>query len=340
MKNLKSILQLSILATLFLTSCSKDDDSPIITVTDYATSIEENVPTATSLGTVNAASNNNATLSYSIASQVPTGAVTINSTTGELTVSDATIFDFETNPEITGVINITTNGASESINFTITLLDVVAKKVLVLGADDSSWLEDVGQKIEDTNFFDTVDIHNSKDSLVSSAKLMNYDAVLVYTNNGPISASEFGDNLAVFIDNGGGVVESTFGGNVTITGGYNSYKVYDTSNSIGQSSGTVRTLGAVLDSNHPIMDGVSTFDGGSSSYYNTGIVAVTGAAKIAEYDNGEPLIVVKNQVGQKGVPGVFVNFFPPSKDVRNDFWDATTNGDLILGNSLKWVGNK
>ena len=70
------------------------------------------------------------------------------------------------------------------------------------------------------------------------------------------------------------------------------------------------------------------------------IVAATGATIIAEYDNGEPLIIVKNQIGPKNVSGAFLNFFPPSSDERNDFWDVTTNGDLILANSLKWVGNK
>lgn len=343
MKNLKSILLLSTLLIVFTTSCSKDDDGVniSITATNYSTSIDENVPTGTSLGTITATTNSNSALSYSIASQQPTNAVAINSATGELTVNTASIFDFETHSEITGDISITTNGASKTVSFTVTVLDVVANKILVLGAEsNSTWLADVAQKIEDTNQFNIVDTHDSSSSLMSSEDLMAYDAILVYTNNSPVSVSDLGDNLASYIDNGGAVVEAVFGGNVKITGNYNNYKVYQDSNTIAQNSGVVRTLGTVLDSNHPIMNNVSTFNGGSSSYFNTGIVAVTGATKIAEYDNGEPLIIVKNQIGQKNVPGVFVNFYPPSKDSRNDFWDNTTDGGLILANSLKWAGNK
>jgi hypothetical protein len=342
MKNLKSILVLSTLLIVFITSCSKDDDLITITASDYTTSIDENVPTGTSLGTVSAiSSNNNAVLSYGIVSQAPINAVTINSTTGELTVNDATTFDFETNTEITGVINITTDGASETTNFTITLQDVVAKKVLVLAAEnDVTWIEDVRQKIEDTNLFDVIDSHNAYNSLISSTELMEYDAVLIFTDYPAVNASDLGDNLAAFIDNGGGVVEATFGGFEEITGNYTDYKVYDSSNIIGNNSGTVRTLGTVSDNNHPIMSGVATFNGGSSSYYNTGILGVAGATTIAEYDNGEPLIIVKNEIGLKNVSGAYVNFYPPSSDSRGDLWDATTDGDLILANSLKWVGNK
>ena len=337
---IKELITLIIIITL-VTSCSKDEDLITITATSYTTSIEENVATDTSLGSISAVSNNNGTLTYNIASQSVINAVKINSSTGELTVNVASAFDFETNSEISGVVNIDTNGASKSINFTITLIDVVAKKVLILGAESNLvWLEDVQEKVESTNLFDTVDIHNASASVLSVAQLMEYDAVLVYTNNSPMNPSQIGDNLAAFIDNGGGVVEATFAGNVQITGNYNDYKVYDTSNTIGQLSGSTRTLGDILDSNHVILENVVDFNGGTSSYYNTNIASITGGSTIAEYDNGEPLIIVKNNIGQKNVSGVFLNFYPPSGDGRNDFWDQTTDGHLILGNSLKWVGNK
>lgn len=342
MKHLKSIVLLSTLLIVLASSCSKDESvATTIIATDYTTSVNENVPVGTSLGSITATSNSGGALSYSITSQQPVNAIAINSTTGQLSVNDAVVFDFESQTKITGVINITTGESSKTINFTVTLVDVVAKKVLVLGAENTvAWLTDVGQKIEDTNFFDVVDTYNSASTLITSTQLMEYDAVLIYTNNSPTNASDLGDNLATYIDNGGAVVEAVFGGNISITGNYSAYKVYEESNTISQNLNTVRTLGTISDTEHPIMDGVSSFNGGTSSYYNTSIVGATGATTLAKYDNGQPLIMVRSQIGQKNVSGAFLNFYPPSSDERNDFWDATTDGGLIIANSLKWVGNK
>ena len=138
-KKIKLFITLTVVVTL-ITSCSKDDPITTITATDYTTEVEENLASGTSLGSISALSSTNSDLSYSIESQAPANAVAINSTTGELTVNDVTTFDFETNPELTGVIVINTTDASRTINFTITLLDVVAKKVLLLGADTTSYM--------------------------------------------------------------------------------------------------------------------------------------------------------------------------------------------------------
>jgi hypothetical protein len=89
---------------------------------DFTTSIDENTASGTSLGTVTASGDG--TLTFSITSQTPAGAISINSSTGELTVANATLFDFETHPIITGTISVNNSGNIEIITATINLNNV------------------------------------------------------------------------------------------------------------------------------------------------------------------------------------------------------------------------
>lgn len=109
MKTIK--LTLSILALSFLTlSCSNDDDNSVsVNLQDLQVVIDENPTNGQVIGTVQ--SNSSTVLTFSIVSQIPAGALEIDSATGELTVLDAGLFDFETNPTITAII-----ASSEAVN--------------------------------------------------------------------------------------------------------------------------------------------------------------------------------------------------------------------------------
>ena len=93
-----------------------------ITAQDFTVDVDENPTDGQVLGTVQA--NGNGTLDYSITSQTPTGAMAIDATTGELTVIDPNLFDFETNPVITAEISVTDGVESTSLTATINLNDV------------------------------------------------------------------------------------------------------------------------------------------------------------------------------------------------------------------------
>lgn len=93
-----------------------------ITAQDFTVAVDENPTDGQVLGTVQA--NGNGTLDYSITSQTPTGAMAIDATTGELTVIDPNLFDFETNPVITAEISVTDGVESTSLTATINLNDV------------------------------------------------------------------------------------------------------------------------------------------------------------------------------------------------------------------------
>jgi len=142
-----------------------------------------------------------------------------------------------------------------------------------------------------------------------------------------------GNNLAAYVNGGGGVVEAVFAnGSIPITGAWESggYSPFNPGN---QSEDTPLTLGTILEPNSPILAGVTSFSGGTSSYYSTGSLT-SNAVVVADWSNGVPLIVLS-----PGFDGriVSLNFYPPSSNARSDFWDATTDGGLILANSLDFV---
>nr|WP_321413389.1 hypothetical protein [uncultured Allomuricauda sp.] len=93
-----------------------------ITVQDFTVAIDENPTDGQILGTVQASGSG--TLSFSITSQTPMGAITINDVTGELSVTDPTLFDFETNPVITAEISVTDGAEATTATATINLNDV------------------------------------------------------------------------------------------------------------------------------------------------------------------------------------------------------------------------
>ncbi|XMO88077.1 cadherin repeat domain-containing protein [Algibacter sp. AS12] len=110
---------------LFTYSCGSDDDSSAsnkIIVENLVTNFDENPTINASIGTIQATSNY--TLSFSISSQTPAGALKINSSTGELSVADTAVFDFETNQIINAVISISDKNDSATAIVTININDL------------------------------------------------------------------------------------------------------------------------------------------------------------------------------------------------------------------------
>lgn len=122
-KTMKTIYLVMLVAVLPFFSCNNDDDATAnneISVEDLSIAMDENPTNGQSVGSVQ--TDGDGTLSFSISSQTPTGALSINSSTGELTIADAAVFDFETNPEITATISVV--GTTNTGTVTISLINV------------------------------------------------------------------------------------------------------------------------------------------------------------------------------------------------------------------------
>ena len=212
-----------------------------------------------------------------------------------------------------------------------------APKVAILCGESAS--ADVQAKLLSTGFFSQVDLVSLWDETPSLVMLKQYNAVLIYSNastyNNP---AEWGDVLADYADYGGGVVLAAFtfaaqGGTLGIDGRI-STEGYLPFTQISASSGYNLTLVAD-DTSDPILNGVNYFHGGESSYLcNVGLAS--GANLIAHWSNEIPLVATK-QISAGRVVGL--NFFPPSSDVRYDFWVSSTDGALLMANALVWAAS-
>ena len=98
------------------------NDVDEITVQALTVEMDENPTSGQVLGTLQATSSE--ILSYTITYQNPAGAFDINSSTGELTVDDASLFDFETNPNMLATISVDNGVYSVSANAYIDLNDL------------------------------------------------------------------------------------------------------------------------------------------------------------------------------------------------------------------------
>ncbi len=113
-----------------------------LSVSSLTASVNENPSSGASLGTVQATSNN--TIQYSITSQTVAGALAINATTGEITVADASLFDFEKVQTITADILVSAGTLTEPVVATINIVDVVEKEYVVWTGPTLTFTKDAG----------------------------------------------------------------------------------------------------------------------------------------------------------------------------------------------------
>lgn len=113
--------------------CSSDDDTPMdpnteennitITVKDFEVTIDENPDINQNLGTIEATTNQGS-VEFSIASQNPQDAFAIEAATGNLTVKDPTLFDYEARTQLTATIVAKNGETTKEAKVTITLNDI------------------------------------------------------------------------------------------------------------------------------------------------------------------------------------------------------------------------
>lgn len=152
----------------------------------------------------------------------------------------------------------------------------------------------------------------------SLATLLNYDAVLVWSNSMFLNPVALGDVLADYVDVGGGVVIATFafyGPSYGLEGRI--MADYSPFVQAGPNLYSDANLG-VYDAEHPIMNGVTAVSG----YYRDNVTMTTGAELVAEWSDGYPFVAAKGRVvGVTVHPGTATSH-PWTGDVPTLFHNA------------------
>ncbi len=205
--------------------------------------------------------------------------------------------------------------------------------LLVHAIPNPSWVVDVQTKVVGgpITSMDAFDANLATPTLV---QLQAYDAVLVTNDDVFQDPTALGNVLADYVNGGGGVVVAVFANTFGEPAG--NFVPYQLIPSNGQSGGQA-FLGTVSVPAHPVMQGVTSFDGGSSSYRAGGTAIAAGATLVASWDDGTPLVVAKNNVGPANARRVDLGFYPPSSDVRSDFWNPASDGARLMQNALAYV---
>lgn len=216
----------------------------------------------------------------------------------------------------------------------------VAMDIAILGASQQAGLDDVRAKVENAGSFSSVSTIRVVDQTPTLAGISDYDAVLVYSNalipnSGYDDPQALGNVLADYVDLGGGVVVASFSFDSDSGAGLQGrlagegYLPFTQAPDTGSEADL--TLVPLADG-HPLLFGVNSFNGGDGSYHNASIAFRAGADRVAEWSNGQPLIGALSPSGNGAVVGL--NFYPPSSDANSSFWDAATDGDLLMANAL------
>jgi hypothetical protein len=207
--------------------------------------------------------------------------------------------------------------------------------LIVHSAARISYTEDVQTKVSGTNTFRAVDTFDATVATPTMSQLGAYDAVLVFTNGSFSNGTMFGDLLAAYHDQGGGVVISLLHKqeNTDFMGAFgtpaNGYAILDyISGNLDSSPGS---LGDILEPQSPLLIDVTSLT--ASLAHRSTAPVTNGGIVVAQWaGSGREPLVVRGVRGNRTL--VELNFFPASSSVDPDLW--TGDGAALMRNALKY----
>ncbi len=125
MNQFKTGAILTFVIALFFITCGKEDAETTVNTSDFSVTIDENPAVGQNLGTASATTNQG-DLTYTLSSSSPTGAFTVDASSGAISVADKTLFDYEERESLAGVVTVSNDGISKNINVLVLLNDVKA----------------------------------------------------------------------------------------------------------------------------------------------------------------------------------------------------------------------
>lgn len=192
--------------------------------------------------------------------------------------------------------------------------------MMVLGASEN-WVnnDDISITLSQDPRTGTLETYQITGQTAELPDLTPFDVVLVWAEDPYYLTDELGDVLADFVDNGGGVVVAgySFEAGNTIGGRFGAGGYYPLTTD-GTRSGAVGPLSASRTEYplgvHEVFRNVINIYGGLGSFHTTGLQPAPNSTLLAEWENGEPFLAIRQQ-GSGRVAGL--NFFPVSNLYAN-----------------------
>ncbi|KAJ3432588.1 btb/poz domain-containing protein [Anaeramoeba flamelloides] len=241
-------------------------------------------------------------------------------------------------------------------------------KVLLISTDQlESHLGDVKKSIQVKGNISCVHTLYACASTPSYEHLKKYDSVFLFSSiNAFQNAKKLGDSLAKYVDNGGGLVMSTYRCLFERPKKYKGAELKGRIVSKGYlpiKKGVLKdkrsSLSEILIKNHPMMNDIKKFDGGMLSYRiqfnknhlknNSNFVSnrelnnlknlkKSYSIIVAKWSDGNPLIFYNYSPNKKGKI-VYLNFWPISGEVygykgKYNYWQNKYDGRKIIANAI------
>jgi len=214
-------------------------------------------------------------------------------------------------------------------------------RVLLLTSDDMGAYNDVKQTLTLTRSFapediDIVDL--SDEALPTLATLETHDVVMCWFRQAYNFRVAAGDLLADYVDGGGDVVvlPFSFGGSASLQGRWLSGQYSPIVQGVDPST-SASLIGTRYVPGHPLLIDVMGIGNAVSRSGSTQVSA--GATRVADWADGAVMLATLDRPGAAGRVAA-VGFYPVSDRNRSDqqnFWDDSTDGDLLLRNAIYWA---
>lgn len=234
------------------------------------------------------------------------------------------------------------SGASQQsapVSVVVRAFDPSAPAVAILSSATASENADVWQKLRRTEHFSRVDLIPVSTTLPSLTQLQDYQSLLLFSTrqNSIASPATLGDLLADYMEYGGGVALALLPGDLNknlLHGRFRAYGYFPWTTGQFSSHGNVTMVNVLPD--HPILAGVNSLNGGFSAEYLDQFTLTPASVTVSKWATSVPFAVAREVHGSRLVG---LNFKPVSKDAVADGWEATTDGALLMANSLVWAGS-
>jgi hypothetical protein len=215
---------------------------------------------------------------------------------------------------------------------------------LFASAADPGSMQTVKELLMCTGEFEGAEVFDLAASTPRLDDLLAFHAVLVWSDVAMDAPDVFGDALADYVDNGGGVVLATgsFSPGTQVGGRFASESRFPVALgpvvaaganlTVTQRSGFAWLPGV---DGHFVNNGLNAFDGGIASYQVA--TSSTGPYEVpAQWSNAVPAVILREAEPIDTGRIAVANFLPPPDLVQPDSWLSDGDGDRLLANLLLW----